>query len=372
MKKKILIFYISQYSGHFQAAKAIKGAFSELEGDFEVEMINAFNYTNPVLGKLLTKTYIEVIKKKPDFWGNIYDNPDVLKKVVKARDMLHKFNSPKMKKLLDRVNPDIVYCTQAFPCGMIADYKSTSGKNVPLVAVLTDHAPHSYWVFNEVDTYIVPSDKTAGALEDKGCSPKKILNYGIPVDGKFKVNHTKGNIIKRHGLSADKPTVLIMGGNQGLGAIESIVKSFLEDEDRECQLLVITGKNKRLYSRIQKQVKGRTDNVKVYSFVQNIEELMEISDLVITKAGGITTAEALAKKLPMLIVCPIPGQETMNTQFLVEEGAAVEVNETAKIYGVVKELFESRGRLEEMKKNAERIAKPDSALKIAELALKEN
>jgi processive 1,2-diacylglycerol beta-glucosyltransferase len=370
MKKRVVIFYISKYSGHFQAAKAIENAFKELGGNFEIELINAFNYTNPILGKVITKTYMEVIKKKPAFWGNIYDNPEILKTVVKIRDLLHRYNSPKMKRLMERHRPDIVYCTQAFPCGMIADYKSTFNKKVPLVAVLTDHAPHSYWIFDEVDAYVVPSKKTGDVLEQKGCPSEKILNYGIPVDMRFKKNHEKDVIKKHYGLLDNRPIVMVMGGSQGLGAIEGVVKS-LRGEEVQYSLLVVAGKNKRLYRRLHRMVSGGDMPVKVFPYVERIEELMEISDVIVTKAGGITTAEALTKKLPMIIIDPIPGQERMNTEFLLEQGAAIEVDSVDQIRGALDNIFNSRDLLGKMKENAARIAKPDSALKIAELALRD-
>ena len=117
---------------------------------------------------------------------------------------------------------------------------------------------------------------------------------------------------------------------------------------------------------------GQWPDIKVFPYVNRIEELMEISDVIITKAGGITTSEALAKKLPILVVNPIPGQERLNTEFLVEQGAAVEIKDTARIKDSLDDIFGSKGKLGSMKESAARIAKPDSALKIAELALKEH
>jgi len=115
MRKKALIFYISEYSGHFQAARAIEKGLLEVGGEVEVEKINALGYTNPILGSVINKTYLEIIKKKPEIWGQIYDNPSVMKKTRKARDVLHKYNMAKIRKLLDSYSPDVVICTQAFP-----------------------------------------------------------------------------------------------------------------------------------------------------------------------------------------------------------------------------------------------------------------
>ncbi|RKY41838.1 MAG: hypothetical protein DRP85_04850 [Candidatus Makaraimicrobium thalassicum] len=369
MSKKVLIFYISRYSGHFQAARAIEKGLREVAGDVEVEKINAFSYTNPILEKLINKAYLEVIKKKPEIWGHIYDNPDVMKKTSKAREALHKFNTSKVKKLLEGYSPDVVFCTQAFPCGMVADYKKSAGRNILLIGVLTDHAPHSYWLFDEVDFYVVPSEETARVLERKGVPSEKIKVYGIPVDPKFRRGRDRSRVRRDLGFRKEVPTILIMGGNQGLGAVEEAVRSLLGEAGHNYQLLVVTGSNKKLYTRLKRleRKKGR-DNVRILSYVENIDELMEISDIIITKAGGMTIAEALTKNLPILVVDPIPGHERMNTDYLVEKGAAIEIRDDSHIRGIINGLFDSKNELDRLRKNSEKLSRPDSALDIAKLA----
>ncbi|MFH1878240.1 MAG: glycosyltransferase, partial [Candidatus Omnitrophota bacterium] len=316
MRKKILIFYISKYSGHFHAANAIEQGLRYVGGDFDVEKINALGYTNPILGKIINTAYIEIIKKKPEIWGNIYDNPEVMKKTEKARAALHRFNMSKMSKLLEKHAPDVILCTQAFPCGMVADSKRTFGRQIPLIGVLTDHAPHSYWLFDDVDYYVVPSEKTAEVLKNKGVPDKKIKPYGIPVDPKFRIKNDMPAVRKKLGLACGNPTVLIMGGTQGLGAMEEVVKSLLRDEGHNYQLLVVAGSNKKLCSRLKKlSAHEKNRNIHILSYVDNIDELMDAADVIVTKAGGMTISEAAVKKLPMLVIKPIPGHERMNTDY---------------------------------------------------------
>ena len=372
MRKKALIFYISKYSGHFHAASAIEKGLLEVVGDVDIEKINALGYTNPILEKIINKAYLEVIRKKPEVWGHIYDNPNVIKKTKKAREALHKFNMSKVKKLLDVRSPDVIFCTQAFPCGMVADYKRSCGKNTLLVGVLTDYAPHSYWLFDEVDFYVVPSGETARVLEQKGVPSGKIKIYGIPVDPKFAQQRDRRRVKKDLGFREKDPAILIMGGSQGLGAMEEVVGSLLGDTGRNYQLLVVTGSNKKLNTRLKRLGRGKIgENVRVLSFVENIDELMEVADIIITKAGGMTVAEALVKKLPMMIVDPIPGHERMNTDYLVEKGAAIEIKDYSQIHEKINELFGSRDILDRMKQTIEKLARPNSALDVAKLAFKE-
>ncbi len=370
MKKKILIFYISEHSGHFYAASAIEKGLMEVGGEsVEVEKINAFGYTNPVLEKIINKAYLEVIKKKPDIWGKIYDNPDVVNKTRKAREALHTFNMAKIERLLEEQSPAAIFCTQAFPCGMIADYKRARGRKTPLIGVLTDNAAHSYWLSDEVDIYVVPFEETARALERKGVPYGKIRVYGIPVDPRFRARRDTRPIKRDLGLEDDAPTVLIMGGSQGLGAMEEVVASFLGDAGSRYQLLVVTGSNKKLYARLKRLSRGEVpNNIHILPYVENIDELMDLADVIVTKAGGMTMAEALVKKLPILVVNPIPGQERMNADYLVGKGAAVEIEDSARIREKLTELFDSEGALDRMKKSIERLAKPNSASDIARLA----
>lgn len=370
MSRKVLIFYMSKLSGHFHAACAIEKGLNEVAGDIRIEKINAGSYTNPILEKIINKAYIEVIKKKPELWGRMYDNPEVMKKTQKARDALHKFNMTKMKKLIEDRAPDVVFCTQAFPCGMMADYKRTSGEALLLIGVLTDHAPHSYWLYDEVDYYIVPSEETGRVLEEKGVPAKKIKAYGIPVDPKFRRRHDVRRIKKDLGFRGRSPVILVMGGSQGLGAVEEVVRTFSADAGNDYQLLVVTGSNKKLYRRLRRfcEKKGG-ENLCVLPYVGNIDELMEASDLIITKPGGMTIAEALVKKLPMLIVDPIPGHERMNTDYLVKKGTAIEVKDYKHIYREINRLLGSEGVLDRMRNNIEKLVKPDSALDIAKLAV---
>jgi processive 1,2-diacylglycerol beta-glucosyltransferase len=371
MKKKILIFYISKYSGHYHAAMAIEEALlARWPDDAEVEKINALDYTNPILGRIINRIYLRIIKKRPEIWGNMYDNPEVLKKTRRAREALHKFNMSKIKRLVKRKKPDIILCTQAFPCGMVADFKKVTGSKLKLIGVLTDHAPHSYWLFDEVDFYVTPDEKTAAALYEKGISRDRIKAYGIPVGLKYRKRRDRRKIIKELDISDKKPTLLVMGGSQGLGAIEQAVKSLSRDKDHDYQLLVVAGKNRKLLSRLSRSKVVRSNpGIKLFSFVENIEELMEVSDVIITKAGGMTTAEALAKGLPMIIVDPIPGHERLNADYLVGEGAAVEIKDYDEMHRIINRLFDSRETIAKMRSRAESIAKPDSALDIARLAI---
>jgi processive 1,2-diacylglycerol beta-glucosyltransferase len=152
--------------------------------------------------------------------------------------------------------------------------------------------------------------------------------------------------------------------------MEETVKSLFKDEHHGYQLLVVAGSNKKLFSRIKKiEKKNGSGNIRVFSHVDNIDELMEVADVVITKAGGMTTAEALVKKLPMLIIEPIPGHERMNADYMVAKGAAVEVTDLRQIHEILNGLFDAGDAVGTMRRKCGEISKPGSAIDIAKLIL---
>ncbi len=159
-----------------------------------------------------------------------------------------------------------------------------------------------------------------------------------------------------------------MGGGQGLGPIKTIVQS-LEKVSYDFQEIIVTGTNKKLYKKLKKGLKKYKKKICLLGYAQNINELMSVADLIVTKPGGITTSEALSKKLPMLIIKPIPGQEANNTAYLTEQKAAINIEEPKKINLIIENLFAAPEKLKRMSESCGRIAKPSSGLDIARFIL---
>lgn len=371
MKKNILLMYISEDSGHHKASLAIERAF-QLEGEgIKTRCVNSLLHTNPILEKIIGKMYMGLIKKKPEFWGYLYDNPRVVKKTQRLRESIHKLNTGKFKQLIDEFQPDAVVCTQAFPCGMVADYKKTCPSRLGLFGVLTDYAPHSYWIFDKVDAYFVPSVETGAKLIQNGVPYNKVIETGIPIDPVFKTAKEKSDILQKFGLESDKPTLLLMGGSLGLGPIKETFVSLLKTGP-ELQIIAVTGKNKALFRWFNRQtVRASRAGKKllVFSYTDNVDELMEVATLIISKPGGITTAEACAKGLPLIIINPIPGQEQMNADYLTRNNVAIKVDNAADVGIMVEEILYNRSKLTELGMNARMFAKADSAQNIARFVL---
>jgi len=367
-KHRVLLMYISRVSGHHQATVAIQRALHQLSHEVEAPAINGFGYAYPRLEKIINRAYMGIIKRSPKIWDYLYDNPKVFKRSQSIKKFLNKSSHKKIEKLLKRYHPDTVVCTQAFPCGMVADYKVTHGVDIKIIGVLTDYAPHSYWINEGVDYYVVPSADSKERFIKKGVDPDKIKVYGIPIRPKFAEQLDKLPIAVKLGLDLNTPTVLLMGGGQGLGPIQEAVKSLL-CIDKDLQMIVITGINKKLSRWLDKIEPIAGKKLVHYEYVNNVDELMEVASLIVTKPGGMTTTECLAKGLPMVIVNPLPGQEMRNTDFLLEKGIAIRIDDTADIGEEIRILLDSPEKLNAMRQAAFANARPHAALDIARLIL---
>lgn len=368
MKRRILLIYITKVSGHRQATLAIQQSLRHLDPDAEIPCINGFGYTYPRLEKVINKAYMGVIKRTPLVWDYLYDNPKVVKNSQTIKNFLHKTSYKKLGRLFERYQPDTVVCTQAFPCGMVADFKKAYHLDIMLMGVLTDYLPHSYWINEGVDYYIVPCEEAKERFISLGVSSECIQVLGIPIRTKFALTLDKEALAREYGLDRSVPVIMIMGGGQGLGPIKEVVKSLLHLE-RPLQIMVIAGTNKKLIRWLRRRVVATHKKLLIFEYVKNVDELMELATLIITKPGGMTTSEALAKGLPMVIVDPIPGQETRNCEFLLKKGIAVYVEKEKDIGREVESLMNVPERLKVLREAALRHGKPRAALDIAQLIL---
>lgn len=366
--KRVLILYIFERSGHHLAALALEKAIRELEGSWDILTVNSLGYTNPRLNRVVQRSYLSLLHKTPGIWNYLYDNPRVARKIAGARELINKLNSSKLEKLLDSFSPEVVVCTQAFPLGVVAAYKKRRRKNLPLIGVITDYIAHCYWLYDEADFYAVPHETTRKDLLSKGVAGEKIRITGIPIDPKFGGRRDENRIMEGVNLNPNLSTVLIMGGGQGLGSWEEIVSS-LDALTLSFQIIIVTGLNEGLRRDLKKRESNLTKPVYILGYVDNVERLMEISDIIVTKPGGLTSAEALAKGLAMVIANCLPGQEERNRQFLVEEGVAIKADEGKGVATVVEELLRNPQRLSSLQAKARELARPDASSEIAKIVL---
>ena len=364
--RRLLLLHVTTSSGHHHASRAIAQGLSRLDPTCQAIDIDAFDYTSRFVRSAITHSYLSLIRHHPDVWEYLYDNPAIHRRVRRMRTLLHRYHASKLQRLLEAVQPHAIACTQAFPCGMVADFKQHRGLPIPLVAVLTDSAPHLYWVHDTVDVYVVPSEEVKEGFVSHGIHPDRIQAYGIPVEPRFLDEVDRPATYAQFKLDPTTPTILIMGGGGGFGPIRELMRS-LDQTAVPCQFVVLTGTNQPLLSWFRQQRFRHT--VLADGYIDAVPQLMDIATLIITKPGGLTTAEALAKRLPLLIITPIPGQELCNARHLLAQGAAVQLGSPDSASRVVTQLLENPGRMNRLKEQTAKMAHPESALQTAKLLL---
>ncbi|MDO8729625.1 MAG: glycosyltransferase [Candidatus Omnitrophota bacterium] len=368
MRKRVLLMYITARSGHYQAARALEQAIRRVNPAVETLRIDAFQYLNPVLARIVDRMYLSVIQNAPEIWDYLYDNPKVVHRSDSFRKLLHRYDSPRLHGLLEDFRPDAIACTQAFPCGLVADFKEEQDLSTPLYGILTDFSPHAYWVHAQVNGYVVPAEESRQWLLDRRVEPDRVQALGIPIDPVFSESPDVQAIRRRLQITPGVPVILLMGGGQGLGPIVETVEQ-LNRIPLEFQLLVIAGTNESLYHKLITRAPALKHPMQVFGHVDFIADLMSVASFIITKPGGLTTAEALAKGLPILALEPIPGQEAKNASFLVREKAAHLVTDFGQLAHSAQYLLEHPAELAEMAASARRLGKPQAALNAARLVV---
>ena len=354
--------HITTSSGHRRASCAIEQAIKRLDPQAHVISVDAFQYTSRFVREAIAHLYFSLIRHQPDVWEYLYDNPAVHRRVQRFRSLLHRYQARKLQALLHEVRPHAIACTQAYPCGVVADFKKHHGFQVPLIGVLTDYAPHLYWFHETVDAYVVPSEQVKRRFVMRGVDASKVKVLGIPIDLRFLEHPNRQEAARAFGLELSEPIILIMGGSGGFGQIKDIVFN-LDTLPYPCQLVVVTGTNRSLFAWLKTQ--RFRHRVLPFGYTDEIHKLMDVATLLISKPGGLTTSEALAKRLPLVIVNPIPGQEAYNARFLQSQGAAVQASSAQTVRQTVRDLLENPDELEALRRRNAELARPGASLEIA-------
>lgn len=362
---KILFLTAAIGGGHVKAAQALMHQMEKQLPCCETYLVDSLKYINPAIDSLITGTYLHTIKTVPRLYGKLYDLSEKDEFITYlARGFNHKLSS-RLTDLLEQYNPDAVVCTHTMPLQMMSWLKKKGLFKMPVIGIVTDFTNHSFWKLEGVDAFIVAHECIKTDMINMGIQGESIHSFGIPVMEDFLTVKDRGRLLKDMGLE-DKPTLLIMGGSLGFGGLQSMFLSLLK-LPRDIQIIAVTGCNKKLQERLEKLAHGTKKNVRVLGYSKKISELMDVADLLITKPGGITVSEALAKKLPFLIMTPIPGQEERNASFLIDSGAAIRLTRYSDMEAVLKMTLDKPLIMQQMSAAAAKLAKPDACKDIAKL-----
>lgn len=376
---KILIFYASYGGGHLKAAESINEYIlnNYKDKNIEVELIDCMKYVNKAIEKMTTAAYREMAKKMPWAWGKIY-NDSQKGPLAHISSRSNKIMAIKLLRLLREKQPDLIISTHPFGSQMCSYLKRKKKINAKIATILTDFAPHSQWLVGSdyTDYFFVAHDKMKSYLLSQNIDENKIFVTGIPLSNKFLCKYNRNDVLKNFELKDNKFNILFFGGGEfGLGKTRTveIFEEFTKfAKSKDFQVIGIAGKNEKMKSAFENIVRENNceENVKVLEFTNKVPELMSISDLVVTKPGGMTTTESLASELPMIIINPIPGQEVENAEFLESKNIAIWLRKEDDINDILTKLFKSPTKLKEMKQNTKLLANINSTRDICDILLK--
>jgi processive 1,2-diacylglycerol beta-glucosyltransferase len=371
MANKVLILSASAGAGHVRAAQALERAFHATGIVREVHHVDALEFTNKVFRTIYSKTYIDMVDRAPEVLGWLYDVLDSPWEKERRRLAWDKLNTRPFVKLLEREQPDLIVCTHFLPAEMVSWMKAKHRLRCPQTIVVTDFDVHAMWLCHHYEQYFVALDETREHMIRLGIPAAKVTATGIPIDPVFAETKDKAATRKKLGLAANRTTILLSAGGFGVGPVEHIVTTLL-DLEHPAQVVAICGRNAELKTRMDKlaaKSSARRGTLVPVGYTTAMDEYMSAADVLVGKPGGLTTSEALAKGLLLVIVNPIPGQEERNSDHLLEEGAAIRCNNLPVLSFKIDRLLDDAPRLARMKENVHRLARPNAARDVVRLSL---
>lgn len=316
-KKRVLIFSEGFGAGHTQAAYALSYSVRKLSPDVQTRVMELGSFLHPTLAPFILNAYRKTVTAQPRLYGLMYRS-QYKKSLNRFTQLaLHRLFYAHAAEVIGQLRPDTIICTHPFPSAVISRLKRF-GLQVPLCTVITDYDAHGTWVSPEVNKYLVSTEDVKRKLVGRGVAPASVEVTGIPVHPAFWQPHNRDELRARFGLNG-LPAVLVMGGGWGLMNEQSFLPELLRYRE-QVQLIVCLGKNERALAALREDERFRHPNVRLLGFTKEIDKWMDVCDLLVTKPGGMTCTEGLAKGIPMLFYEPLPGQEEQNLHYFAQLG----------------------------------------------------
>ncbi len=372
---KILVIHTTAGAGHKKAAEAVYNGLLR-HTTHQAHLVDALDYTNLFFKASYPKIYVFLVTKMPWLWQAcflLFNIPFLRPLLSLVRRYYNAINTQALVKFLKQEYFDVIMTTHFMPAEVSSYLKRTGQIKSKVICVVTDFDAHPIWINQGIDVYTAACEYTKEKIVNFGINPQSVFVTGIPTDEKFAIMTDRPLIRQRLKINADLFTVLVATGSFGMGPIEDLV-----DLLQGYQLLIVCGNNRRLYERLQVRAAGHAapphggarsgaGRVHVFGLVGNMHELMAAADCIVTKPGGLSIAEALVKKLPMIFFSAIPGQETGNINVLKKYQAAWDQGSLRDIVGKIDDLSSSPQAYEALRQKLEALSKPNAVRDIISL-----
>ncbi len=358
---KVLITYASSGAGHRRVAEAVYNYLKEYRPELGIEMVDILDKTNALFRFDYTKGYTFLIRNAVSLWHFSFWLTEFRALRPWTRfiaSLINRINTRGFAAYLIQEQPDYVISTHFLPSEIACRLKINKKINSKVITIITDFGVHPFWACKGTDLYVAASDFTKERLLAEGVEQDKIKVFGLPSDAKFLKQFDRTTLAAKLGLDGAKFTVLLMTGSFGIGPLEEIAELLCSDT----QVLVVCANNKKLQTKLSKI---NLPNVKVLGFVSNAEELMAVSDVIVTKPGGSTIAEILNMDLAPVFISIIPGQESANAAALKEFGVGLSPKDIPQIKDIILDYKNHPEKLREIRSNIQKIKKPFSCQELS-------
>lgn len=354
---------VSAGSGHTRAAEALRARASAAHADVTAIHLDALQLATPLLRMLYATLYMVLIKRAPALWSWIYrcTNSASPTGVVHAvRRWSERMNCRALLAEIAKSAPDAIICTHFLPAEILSQLIASGRLRCPVWVQVTDFDLHRMWVQQHMAGYFAPNQEVAFRMVGHGIAADAIHVTGIPIMPVFAQQPAGAACARELGLDPQVTTVLLMGGGAGLGSVDQVAAHLLGMPE-QFQLIALAGKDPAMLAALRLLAALYPGRLVAQGYTDRIERLMACADVVVTKPGGLTSAESLAMGLPMIVIAPIPGQEERNANFLIEQGVALQAFDLPTLEFRVRHLLANPATLAEMRTRAKALGRPHAA-----------
>lgn len=360
---RILLLSVSAGSGHTRAAQALLAAAGQRADGVVARHLDVMAYVPAGFRLLRTDLYIALLNRRPAWWSHLYQVTQEARPASAQHKLRRAFEHLNMRALLREIaqfQPDAIVCTHFLPAEILSATIARGRLDCPVWVQLTDFGLHRLWVQDHISGYFAANDDVALRVHAYGVAPQRIHVTGIPVMPAFADSQDRAACAQALGLDGSRPIVLLMGGGAGLGKLDSTAAHLLASVER-MQLIAVAGRNNRALAGLQALSMRYPGRLVASGHTERIATMMGCADLIVSKPGGLTSAECLALGLPMLLHAAIPGQEERNADYLLEQGVALAAFDHVALQYRIAQLLADPGKLAAMRARALALGRPCAA-----------